>query len=413
MTIHLPKVNQFGGGAGGGGNASFPTIVTDSGSSLPATTGYQEGDTFLNTSDKKIYKAEADTYELNTNARIFTITTTPLTIDYRSGVANGFTFYYQNSNYYVTCLLKERLSSDFAWTGEKEYKIHFKRNSTGNTGIRYLLFATASEIEYSLTKYIGVQIINSKLYISEFSGSSEAVAPFMLVDYELEANKEYYVKLLKKSNGKIETTIYENGYDQTMLATNIVDNQIEDVTPRTTTATVLWCGAFWRGTDDSLGIGFNGDIYLLDTTGDFLKPSLSLSWDNGTNLTDKTEYADKTNGILYLYENSELNAIPNLEDYKKKAETITIDTASVTIANVQANKNYVLSSSALTGITLTACETSFEETSINFTTGSSAPTFTDNASIKWFGGVPEMKANTTYTIVIFNKQAYWQEQENV
>lgn len=102
-----------------------------------------------------------------------------------------------------------------------------------------------------------------------------------------------------------------------------------------------------------------------------------------------------------------------LNNKKEKAETITIDTASVTITNVQANKNYVFTNNTLTDITFTACETSFEETSINFTTGNSAPTFTDNANIKWFGGIPEMKTNTTYTIVIFNKQAYWQDQENV
>jgi len=312
MTIHLPKVNQFGGGnGGGGGSSSFPTIVTDSGSSLPVDlSGFEWQDTFLNTSDKKIYKAKADGYELNTNAEIYTITTTPLTIDYSSGVASGFALYYGSGGYQLTCLLKKRLSSDFAWAGEKEYKIHFKRNSTGSANIRYLLFATASKVSYSLTKYIGVQIINSKLYISEISGSSEDVAPFMLVDYELEANKEYYIKLSKKSNGKIETTIYENGYDQTMLATNIVDNQIEDITPMSATETTLWCGAFWRGTDNSLGIGFNGDIYLLDTTGDFLKASSELSWDSGTSITDKTEYADKTNGALYLYENSELVKIP-------------------------------------------------------------------------------------------------------
>ena len=46
-------------------SSSFPTTVTSSGSSLPATTGYSVGDTFLNTSDKKIYMASASGYELN------------------------------------------------------------------------------------------------------------------------------------------------------------------------------------------------------------------------------------------------------------------------------------------------------------------------------------------------------------
>ena len=84
MTIHLPKVNEFGGGnGGGGGSSSFPIIVKNSGSSLPSASGYQEGDTFLNTSDKKIYKTEVNGYELNTN-----VTNNNVTVDLSTGVAS-------------------------------------------------------------------------------------------------------------------------------------------------------------------------------------------------------------------------------------------------------------------------------------------------------------------------------------
>ena len=96
--------------------------------------------------------------------------------------------------------------------------------------------------------------------------------------------------------------------------------------------------------------------------------------------------------------------------YQPKAETIEIDTASITIANIQPNKNYVFTNNAITDITLTACETSMEETTIQFTTGSSAPTLTDNSGLVWFGGIPTLLPNTTYVIVIFNKQAFYQEQ---
>lgn len=99
----------------------------------------------------------------------------------------------------------------------------------------------------------------------------------------------------------------------------------------------------------------------------------------------------------------------DLSQFRQKAQTVEIDDASITIDNVSANTNYVFTSNAITDITLTACETSFEETSIQFTTGNSAPTLTDNSGLVWFSGIPTLQANTTYVIVIFNKQAFYQE----
>lgn len=100
----------------------------------------------------------------------------------------------------------------------------------------------------------------------------------------------------------------------------------------------------------------------------------------------------------------------DLSNYKQKAETVEIDTPSINIDNIQANKNYIFSNANITDITITACETSMEETTIQFTTGSSAPTLTDNSGLVWFSGIPTLQANTTYVIVIFNKQAFYQEQ---
>lgn len=99
----------------------------------------------------------------------------------------------------------------------------------------------------------------------------------------------------------------------------------------------------------------------------------------------------------------------DLSQFKQKAQVVEIDDASITIANVSANTNYVFTSNAITDITLTACETSLEETTIQFTTGNSAPTLTDNSGLVWFGGIPTLLPNTTYVIVIFNKQAFYQE----
>ena len=68
----------------------------------------------------------------------------------------------------------------------------------------------------------------------------------------------------------------------------------------------------------------DGYIYLGETSGNFVVAV--LSWDNGTSLTDKTEYADKTNGALYLYENDELVKIGG--SLTKKVYTISADNTS-------------------------------------------------------------------------------------
>lgn len=395
MTIHLPKVNQFGGGNGGGeGSSSFPIIVTDSGSSLPATSGYQVNDTFLNTSDKKVYITQIGGY----------VTNTDVTNTGTLSVNDGSVTFEGTENI-------QRTNQFFLWYGSGvKIRIHFKLTSLPVANADYTMFMNSETgqgypgVEYDTY----VRIVNKKLnlYIISYQYGQSIRQNTDICETELQTNTDYYLEITKNGN-VADITLSTIGYGENPIETNSVETG--DYGHSSTPS-----GLKFQQYGSSSSNFTIGKIYLADSTGEFVvEDTSSLFWDSGTDLTDKTEVADKTNGILYLYENEVLNAIPNLTDYQKKAETITIDTASVTIANVQANKNYVLSSSALTDITLTDCETSFEETSINFTTGSSAPTFTDNASIKWFGGVPEMKANTTYTIVIFNKQAYWQEQENV
>lgn len=406
MTIHLPKVNGFGGGnGGGGGSSSLPIIVTDSGSSLPVDlTDYELNDTFLNTSDKKIYVANY-LYEKNTNTTIYG----NLTVNFETGVASGFDSYNPSVSGSSTSYI-QRNNLNYAWYGNKTYRFHFKLTSNGTTDTEYVLFSNNNTDGYG-KKITSFAIINNKIYLDlvlyPYNGTPTHNTT-LLLDYDLSLDTEYFLKITKTgTSAKVE--LFTKDYDENLILDNTITTDDWNYNQNTNSSTYGYLVSVG-------GYPFKiGEIYLIDSIGDYLKKSNTLSWVSGTPLTDKTEYADKTNGILYLYQDTELIQIPDIDlsNYKLKAETITISTASVTIANVQANKNYVLSSSALTDITLTACETSFEETSINFTTGSSAPTFTDNASIKWFGGVPEMKANTTYTIVIFNKQAYWQEQENV
>ena len=184
-------------------------------------------------------------------------------------------------------------------------------------------------------------------------------------------------------------------------------------------------GSLVKGTGGSGGGGgSSATLNFFDgVTGTTLDTQLSLGnavmvFKNGVLLQPTEDYTISGSTITFVTAleatdkiaviNGNLTAI-DLTPYKLKAETIEIDTASITIANIQPNKNYVFTNNAITDITLTACETSLEETTIQFTTGSSAPTLTDNSGLVWFGGIPTLQANTTYVIVIFNKQAFYQE----
>lgn len=302
--------------------AMKPITVTDSGNALPSTSGYVLHDTFLNTTDKKIYGTLANAYELNDNSQISTNNATPVVIDYVTGITNNFSFNFNVNQYSYSYLTRIGVSSDsFRWVGDRDYRVHFKITSQGTTNAKYMLFGISHGIAYGSNYIVGVFIQDSKLYINEISsgmgGVSLTVSPVELINYTLEMNKEYYLRLLKKSNGEVETVIYEDRYDQTILARNTVSPQINDITTSYGDNPVsLYFGGYWRGSNNDWGYGFNGDIYLLDSMGEFLKPASQLIWDNGTPIINLTSYLDKTNSLLYYYESPDLISIGGgISDY--------------------------------------------------------------------------------------------------
>ena len=389
MTIHLPKVNQFGGGnGGGGGSSSFPVTVTSSGSSLPVDlSGYSDGDTFLNTSDKKIYKTEVNGYIANTN------TTLTADVDYTTGIASGFA-----SNKTAT---RSDLSDLWTSSGEQHYKLKFKVSSVTSTPI-FNIFGNILPGWNNL--YAGIYIADdNKLHhnIASYSyGAYSNKLEKKILDTEIVTDKIYILNITKTGINCIAQLTDEN---------EIVIEETSFETENFTSGTTITYGSGYVGSYKNAS---NLSVYLADSSGELLIPNPTLSWDSGTDITDKTEYADKTNGILYLYQDTELIQIPliDLSNYKLKATTTTIDTASITVSEIKANTNYVFSNNAITDITLSGCETSFEETTIEFTTGSTAPTLTDNSGITWVdGSAPTLNANKSYLIVIFNKLGFAKE----
>ena len=362
-----------------------PNAVTNSGATLPATTGYSLGDTFLNTSDKKLYTAEANVYSLNTTDFSSATISSASVLDTTTGVLSNFGS------------LKIINIGHINVGNPCNICIPIKTGSNiQNTQVVFFARTTGGSNWYD---QITINIQNGKMYLNSNEIISVETETKYIIDIKIELPSQYY------PNNNISVSVSDINGNILGTQTSTCDKPSFDF--------VFGCWA-GRGQEGSF---FSGEIYAhigthFFTIYDKNVLSASLGWDSGTSLTEG-QYLDTTNSKLIFYKDDEITEVVDLSGYKLKATTTTIDTASVTVSEIKANTNYVFSNNAITDITLTACETSFEETSINFTTGSSAPTFTDNASIKWFGGVPEMKANTTYTIVIFNKQAYWQEQENV
>lgn len=281
MTIHLPKVNQFGGGnGGGGGSSSFPVTVTDSGSSLPSASGYQWQDTFLNTSDKKIYTAIADKYIINTSIGSYYISNNLL--DIYTGIMDfsiGSVYFSKNSY------------------SNHTYTITIPFVATNVTNYQYI-FEISSDSGYPY-EYANIKIDNGKLKC----GSNDIC--------DIEANKTYII------NVSVTGSQYTSSRSGTVKVYTEDGTQIGQQVSFSYSANTIRLFFGYHYEAGPGGAYFSGKIlpyaeeYSFNIGGyDVVVPDTNLSWDNGTSLTDKTEYADKTNGILYLYQDEELIQIP-------------------------------------------------------------------------------------------------------
>ena len=178
------------------------------------------------------------------------------------------------------------------------------------------------------------------------------------------------------------------------------------------------------GGSGSGGGGSQATINFFEgTTGSTLDTQLTLGnsvlvFKNGVLLQPTEDYTISGSTITFVTAleatdkiaviNGNLSAI-DLTPYQQKSQVVDIDTASVTLS-VEANKNYVLSNANITDITISSAVTSYLETTIEFTTGSNAPTLTDSASIEWVdGSAPILSANARYIILIWNKKGFVRE----
>ena len=370
---------------GGGGSASFPTIVTDSGSSLPVDlTGYSVGDAFLNTSDDKVYTIkEKGGYKQNTGNY-----SSGISVNLETGIVSGFT-----ETYYIARTMPNN-SKEWSGTGVS-YKFHFKATSFSGWDANKFQVIFRSQSGYQTDNYsTAIAIQNKQMYlILGYTYGSGTKTGTKLFDYEILENTEYFFRITKNGTTAF-AELFIDGYDGTLVASGTIETQ-DNIASSGSRQTNIRYGMNQEWSSSNVENFINGEVYLTDSEGELVIPDTDLEWNSGTSLTDKTEYADKTNGILYLYENSELVKIGS------SSPTILTDQTSTSMA-LAGNTIYKWTS-ALTSLSFTSAEVSDLETVLYFTTGGTI-SFTDSSSLKWGGdgSAPSLEANTIYCISIRN-----------
>lgn len=286
-------INRRGGNGGGGGDGKFPTIVTDSGSSLPATTGFSVEDTFLNTSDKKIY-------EIKTNYSLSSDYANVGSLDVSTGEITGFS----TSKY---------LYRGFGSIPVNDIDIHFKTDNDITT--EQCIISHFFSYQGTNKAYFSVIVKDGSLIVVNNDSQSETIIS------QVKVNTEYRITgsiTYSNNQGKFNIVAYEK---ETQIYSGVV--------PVTVSTSPFADKTMYFGVlREDVGTYKNPFLGIIYGDSNWVSNICvaSLSWDNGTSLTDKTEYADKTNGALYLYENSELVKIGGA--LKKKVYTISADNTS-------------------------------------------------------------------------------------
>lgn len=388
------------GGSGGGGSASFPTIVKNSGSSLPIDlTGYSVGDAFLNTSDNKVYTIkEKGGYKQNTGNF-----SSGATVNLETGIVSGFT----GSNYIARTMPNN--SKEWAGTGVS-YKFHFKATSFSGWDNDKFQVIFRSQSAYQSNNYsTAIAMQNKQMYlILAYTYGSSQKTGTKLFDYEILENTEYFFRITKNGTSAF-AELFIGGYDGTLVASGTIETQ-DNIASSGSRQTYIRYGMNNEWSSSNVENFINGEVYLVDSEGELVVPDTDLEWNSGESLINEKEYIDTTNNILYAYYNDSLTTIGDLKNYRQKSEKI-INNLSQPSISIRANKNYIFTSSSLSSINFSGCEESYEETTIEFKTGATPPTVTDNSGITWMDNfdITNLSANKSYLIVIFNKLGFVKE----
>ena len=300
--------------------------IKNSGSSLPATTSYSVGDTFLNTTDKKIYTVEAPAWQLNSDVTV----NNGITVDLQTGAASGFYTGSSNPRFQYGVSRTVSGSTPFGWSGSMQYNIHIKLTSLPDgTGGNQLI--RTSDVNFC----ISTEGLYAQYAYSSY-GSSNYGPKVLFFNYSnWVINKEYYITIIKNSDGTVNSYLRENSYNG-----NVLSSGVAEYANRSTSNTLN----YGKGEYPTYsGTHFNGVIYLADSTGDFLLADGSLTWDSGTALENNTQYNDTTNEKTIYYNNNILyESESGLPDQSgQSGKYLTTNGTSASWATVQAGPKFL------------------------------------------------------------------------
>ena len=138
------------------------------------------------------------------------------------------------------------------------------------------------------------------------------------------------------------------------------------------------------------------NYFVLDTTGE------TVSLPRNNNLYSAMYVGDDFQDTIDGITGNATRLLPQAEIIEDSSASVSLD--------VKGNKDYQLTASALTALTLSSCEDSQLGTTIRFTSGATATTITDSASIDWVdGATPIPSASKTCLIFIWNKIGFYKE----
>lgn len=298
-------------------------LVDNSGASLP--TPQTIGETFLNTTDKKIYTSEPGEYVVGSDI------TKNGNLDLSNGEMNNFS----STNYLSSTSLNR-------YQATLNLDIHFKTGLDVTTKQCLISMYGYTPSQYKHNGLGAIYIENSKLYVLRDANST------LTEICDIQINKDYHIE------GHVSSSYGTGYFDDIHIKEN--DTYISTLTTYATfsyptysqnTNYTMYIGVY-RGSDGIITAPFLEVLYG-DTNwgGTILVSEGDLGWDDGVALSTDTICYDNTNEIIYLYKDSELITI-------EKPTIPTVNNSTITIQkNGTAVDSFTLNQSSDKNINIT------------------------------------------------------------
>ena len=313
-------------------------IVDNSGSTLP--TPQTIGETFLNTTDKKIYTAEAGEYVVGSD----------ITKNGNLDLSNGEMDNFSSTNY-----LSSNSSNRYQATSNLD--IHFKTGLDVTTKQSLISMHGYNSSQYRHDGLGAIYIENNKLYVLQAANST------LTEICDIQINKDYHIE------GSVSSS-YGTGYfnnihvkeNDTYISTLTTSAPFAYPTYSPSSTFTMYIGVY-RGSDGIITAPLSGVLYG-DTNwgGTILVSEGETGWDDGTALINDAICQDETNNITYLYQNNNLiniNELPAQSGQSGKFLTTDGSTLSwATVSTGTSDYSSLTNKPSINSVTLSGNKTS-------------------------------------------------------